>query len=679
MNSKKLLVIWLCIVSLALFCAPVFAASSAKKAEEVAITVEYAREGKTPWAVVWLSLRADYHAYAHDLVGNTGRPTTLTMAEGRGEALPVFYPAGMLQRDIYAPSVMVRVYEGRVPLFVRMDGLKAGQTVAGRLELLLCSTKHCLPLARTVSLTLPKGEVSALPVVASQPWAEQWYAAVAGKAGGAPKNNASDNTALGKGMPDSAVPAASKGKALTAGGASVSLGSASADAASASSAGLQGGLQSGAAVSLDGTPVAGDDTAPTSNIQQADDSGWTFAPRAVQEETEVSSLGKAVLLGLLAGFLLNCMPCVLPVLTLKASAMLVVGDGDKAARARRFREHNIFFAAGVLTQFFVLAMILGTAGLIWGQIFQSVTFVAAMLVVVFLLGLSMLGLFTLPIIDLKGTSSGSPRLQAFLTGIMATLLATPCSGPLLGGVLSWAFMQPQAVLMVVFMSVGLGMSTPYFVLAARPELAAFLPRPGKWMAVLERLVGFFLLGTSLYLLSILPQEQHMSLLAALLVVALGGWIWGYFGGYDAPPWRRNVLGLGLMALVLSVVMFAAHPPVADTVWEKFDAATFRQELGKEPMLVEFTADWCPNCKFLERTVLTPRRLQHWKEQYNLRFIRVDLTRAHPEAEALLQALGGSSIPLTAIFTKGLSSSAPLVLRDIYSVDMLKGALRRAFP
>lgn len=655
MSNKKLLGFWLCIFFFGLCCTPVFAAAPPNKAVELDISVEYAHDNKNPWAVVWLQMREDYHAYAHDLGAKTGRPTTLTVPVEKGAALPVFYPIGVLQRDIYTPSVMVRVYEGRVPLFVRLDGLAAGKAVKGRLELLLCSSKHCLPLTRTVTLTLPTGDINALPTVASQTWAAQWRAAVPGKNVGSP-----------------AAPSAANPAPILQGGASVSLSGGQA----ASQGAVQGSTQGGAALALSG---GASDVLPASAIQQASDTEWVFSPRPVQEETEVSSLGKAILLGLLAGILLNCMPCVLPVLTLKASAMLVVGDGDKVARARRFREHNLFFAAGVLTQFFLLAVVLGTAGLIWGQIFQSVTFVAAMLVVVFMLGLSMLGLFTLPVIDLKGTSSGSPRLQAFFTGIMATLLATPCSGPLLGGVLSWAFMQPQTVLMVVFMSVGLGMSVPYFILAFKPELAAFLPRPGRWMAVLERLVGFFLLGTSLYLLSILPQEQHLSLLAALLLVALGGWIWGYFGGYDAPRWRRNVLGTGLAALVLSVVFFAARPPVADTVWENFDVATFREQLGKEPMLVEFTADWCPNCKFLERTVLTPRRLQRWKDQYNMRFIRVDLTRAHPEAEALLQALGGSSIPLTAIFTKGLASSAPLVLRDIYSAEMLKGALRRAFP
>ena len=606
--------------------------------------VEYAREGKTTWAVLWLVMNEGYHVYAHDQPGSTGKPTVLrvTGADGK-KTLPVFYPSGLAQRDLYAPSTMVRVYKGTTPLFVRLDQLKGDEQAKAVLNMLVCSAQNCQLFNTKVALSMPKDA----PPLASQPWAEQWRAVVQGKGTDAVPPVSSVSSA----------PAVSPGKTGTGPGTAVGT-----------AMSLPGSLTGGQGVSLAGGP---------SEIEQAG-SDWIFAPRHVQEEAEVRGLGKALLLGLLAGLLLNCMPCVLPVLTLKASAMLVVGSGDKAERLHRFREHNVLFAAGILTQFLLLAVILGTAGLIWGQLFQSTTFVAAMLVVVFMLGLSMLGLFTLPVIDLKAGSTNSPRLQAFLTGIMATLLATPCSGPLLGGVLSWAFMQPLMVLIVVFLAVGMGMSIPYIIFAVRPELAVFLPRPGKWMEALERLVGFFLLGTSLYLLSILPQEQHMPLLAALLAVAVGGWVWGYYGGYDAPRWRRDLLGGALATLVVVVVIFAAHPPVQESLWEPFDAPTFRTELGKTPILVEFTADWCPNCKFLERTTLTPRRLRHWQEEYGLRLVRVDLTRPNPEAEALLQALGSSSIPLTAVFSKGLASSAPVVLRDIYSADTLSSTLRKVF-
>lgn len=426
-------------------------------------------------------------------------------------------------------------------------------------------------------------------------------------------------------------------------------------------------------------PAGDENAAPPVPSNGADRlTAWNFSPRFLHENLEVTGLGKALFLGLLAGLLLNVMPCVLPVLTLKAGAMLMLGSGDDAQRLRRFREYNLLFAAGVLTQFLLLAFFLGTAGRIWGRLFQSAPLVAGLLAVVFLLALSMLGLFTLPVVDLKADASRSPRLNAYVAGMLSTLLATPCSGPLLGGVLAWAFTQTHAVLTIVFLAVGAGMSLPYFFLALRPGLAALLPRPGPWMEILEKCVGFFLLGVCLYLLSILPEDRHLPSLAALLCLAAGGWIWGRFGGYDAPPARRRVLSLALVILTFAAAAYVSRPPEPQTAWAPYTEKSFRESLGNEPLLVEFTADWCPNCKLLERTVLTPERLNRWRQEYGLKLVRVDLTRDSPEAQNLLQALGGSSIPMTALFPRGPAAFSPLALRDIYTAESLEQALREAF-
>lgn len=617
MYIKKFLICLLVTLCFSSVAGRAFSAQPADSAPELRIRTEFAREGATVWAVVWLDIRQEYYAYAHQ-PGPSGKPTILRISatEKAANGSPfVAYPTGQERKDSFNPAITIRAYTGTVPLFVDLGQATPGEIFTGHLDLLLCSDKHCLPMQRNVTLTAPKD----MPKLAMMPWAELW------------KRTTGVTGALPLPPPETAVRE---------------------DLSTA-------------------VPT------PLGAAQQLE--GWTFSPRAAQEGLEVRSLGKALLLGLLAGLLLNVMPCVLPVLTLKASAMLVVGEGDRQERMRRFREHSLLFAAGILTQFFVLAILLGSAGLMWGQVFQSTAMVTGMLIVVFMLGLSMLGLFTLPMFDLKATGGASPRLSAYLTGIMATLLATPCSGPLLGGVLSWAFMQPLVIVVVVFLAVGVGMSVPYFIFAFRPQLAIYLPRPGAWMSLLERGVGFFLLGTSLYLLSILPQDRHLPLLTALLVVAVGGWIWGHFGGYSAPPLRRRILGLGLAILTLAAVHYASQPPAQEIVWEPFTATQFRASLGKQPMLVEFTADWCPNCKLLERTTLLPKNLRRWQERYGLRLIRVDLTRTDPEAMALLQALGSNSIPLTALFPKGLTASSPVVLRDMYTPAAMDQALRKTFP
>jgi len=198
------------------------------------------------------------------------------------------------------------------------------------------------------------------------------------------------------------------------------------------------------------------------------------------------------------------------------------------------------------------------------------------------------------------------------------------------------------------------------------------------MRIFERMVGFLLLGTALYLLSILPVERHMQVLSMLLVVALCAWLWGQFCGVDAPPLRRRLVG-GLGGLLLATAMVLVLRPVAPLPqWRTFSPEVFSASLGQKPLLLEFTADWCPNCKFMEATVLTDERMRGLQARYGLELVRVDLTRADAYAVRLLEALGSKSIPLTALFPAGAGASRPLVLRDVYGVRALESALQRAF-
>lgn len=603
-------------------------------ADELDISVAYAQADGLVVARVELVIAVPYHAYAHS-PGDTGKPTVLAVqalggaADGADVRVIIRYPQGKLQADVFAPAQMVRVYEGRVGLFVDMPKARAGQEFVGQVDALLCSDKHCLPVQKRFTLRVPD---SVVPALGTLPWAADYAAAQVGKGAGT-KSELSSVT----------FPPVS--------------------GAVQSSAGQKGAVL--AAIPLPKGKVQADP------IQE-------FSPRYFTQSNEVSGLAKALLLGLLAGLLLNVMPCVLPVLTMKASAILLMGAGKQEERYRLFREHSLLFAAGIMTLFLFLALVLGTAGMIWGQLFQNSWVILAMLSIVFLLGLSMLGVFTLPIIDLKAAQSSSPRLQAYLTGIIATLLATPCSGPLLGGVLGWAFMQPLPVLITVFLAVGLGMSAPYLLFAFRPQLVIVLPKPGAWMGVLEKLLGFFLLGTSVYLLSILPEALYIPVISVLLVLALCAWLYGRYASYDAPPRRRRAIILASVLGIALAAYVALWPSGRINPWENYSPAAFAQMLGREPMLVEFTADWCPNCKLLEQSTLTPKNLQGWQEQYGLRLIRVDITHEDATAQQLLQSLGSSSIPLTALFPAGAGATSPLVLRDIYTPATMDEALRQLF-
>lgn len=623
-------------------------------ADELDISVTYAQAEGAVVARVELGIAAPYHAYSHS-PGDTGKPTVLTILPIAGTAgaadvrALVRYPQGILQADVFAPSQMVRVYEGRVGLFVDLPKARAGQEFMGSVSALLCSDKHCLPVQKRFTLRVPD---AALPALQTLPWASDYAAAqLETRTAGQPETGARSGVGTG-----------------TEKGTGASLELSSVPFPSARGSGQDSVEQTGSALTIIPLPKGKVQANPVQELN----------PRYFTQSNEVSGLAKALLLGLMAGLILNVMPCVLPVLTMKASAILLMGEGKQEERYRRFREHSLLFAAGIMTLFLFLAVVLGTAGMIWGQLFQNSWVILAMLSIVFLLGLSMLGVFTLPIIDLKAAQSSSPRLQAYFTGIIATLLATPCSGPLLGGVLGWAFTQPLPILVTVFLAVGLGMSTPYLLFAFRPQLVTVLPKPGAWMGVLEKLLGFFLLGTSVYLLSILPEKLYIPVISLLLVLALCAWLHGRYASYDAPPRRRRIIGLASVLGIALAAYLALWPSDTVSRWENYSPAAFTEMLGREPMLVEFTADWCPNCKLLEQSTLTPKNLQGWQQQYKLRLIRVDLTHEDAAAQQLLQALGSSSIPLTALFPAGAGAKSPLVLRDIYTPATMDEALKQLF-
>lgn len=424
-------------------------------------------------------------------------------------------------------------------------------------------------------------------------------------------------------------------------------------------------------------PAATPAPAPAASVSPETE-GWDLSPRYLRPELEVGGLWPALGLALLAGLILNFMPCVLPVVSLKLSALTAgAGEADQAARTRAFREHNLYFSAGVLGYFLFLGGLVSALGLAWGQLFQSAGLLLALACVVFALALALFGVWDLPVIDLKaGSQAGNPRLQALFTGMLATLLATPCSGPFLGGVLGWVLLQPPAVVMAVFLAIGLGMASPFLLMCARPGLVRLFPRPGAWMAHLEAAVGFFLMGTVVYLLSILPRVRLLEALILLLAVAFAAWMWGKWTSLSQPASRRVGIRLAALALVAlcALALFGGGPSPA--AWKRFEPDALRAVLGREPVLLDFTADWCPNCKLLEHTALAPETLASLQKRFGLTLVQADMTRENPEALELLRALGSQSIPVVAVFPPGEGWREPLVLRDLFSASQLERALER---
>ncbi len=568
-------------------------------------------------AVLFLEPDKGWYTYT-DNPGGMAKPTRIEASLSGGGQLVTVYPPGKAKDDVVNPGSTVNAFEGRTPiLFPLPEGAKAPLAVAAKVDLLLCTTDKCLPTRLEL-----RQEFKPQPApgdAAKEPWWPLLAKALA--AAKTPKAQAAPAPA--------AEPVAE--------------------------------------------PVAESAGAPAP--QQIGD--WSgLKPRYLQPSLEVTGLAKAVLLGLLAGLLLNFMPCALPVISLKLSALLAGGAyASERERRGKIREHFLFLALGAMLYFLLLAALFSLTGLAWGQIFQKPEVVLGLTLLVFGLSLSLLGLFSLPVIDLKfDQMTARPRLQALFTGMLTTLLATPCSGPFLGGVLGWALLQPTAIIATVLTSIGLGMATPYLVMVAFPGLARHFPKPGPWTGHVERAVALFLMGTCIYLLNILPKTMLVPALVLLLLTAVAAWLWGQAGpGLDG---RRSVLMKAGAVLLVAIGLYWAVQPEAKAPWERYSDATLSAALGRDTVVVDFTADWCPTCKVLEQTNLTPSRLNGLKDRYGVRLLRADLTERNPEAEALLQSLGSKSIPLIAVFPKARPDS-PLVLRDLFTPEQLEEAVRQS--
>jgi len=422
----------------------------------------------------------------------------------------------------------------------------------------------------------------------------------------------------------------------------------------------------------------------TQKIQNDDtqkSQAYAFSPRPLNSSLEVSSLYKALLFGLIAGFILNFMPCVLPVIALKVSAFLG-SNQDEKTRRKSFREHNTFFALGIITWFMALGLLLGFAGLSWGQLFQSPLIVLCLLIFIFAMGLSLFGLFHLPILDIRTTHSNvnnvkveqNGKLQAFISGLLATLLATPCSGPLLGAVLGYSLTQSMPVLLTIFLFMGLGMALPYIFFAINPSLIRFMPKAGNWMNAMEQILGFFLMATSVYLLSILPSDWYIKSLIILLLVAFSAYIWGKWGSFHSAGLKKLFIALTCLTLIVVPSSYLLKEKEQNILWENFNGESFNEFLGKEMLLLKFTADWCPTCKILEKTVFTKKNMQNIGDDYTLRFISVDITQFNEEKQNLLKSLDSVSIPLLAVFPKGELAKKPIIIRDLYTLKQLQEAI-----
>jgi suppressor for copper-sensitivity B len=390
------------------------------------------------------------------------------------------------------------------------------------------------------------------------------------------------------------------------------------------------------------------------------------------------SLSMYLLYAFLGGLILNVMPCVLPVIAIKVLSFV-----QQAGESRgRILALNASYSVGVLVVFMVLATLAAFAGMAWGGLFQQAEFIIAMAALVFVMALSLLGVFELPVPGMVGSVGAAQReglSGAFLTGIFATLLATPCSGPFLGTTLGWSVQQEPHVIYAVWAVMALGMASPYLLFGLFPGAVKLLPKPGNWMVRFKEFAGFVLLGTTIYLISILGEEYVLPTLILLLGLGLGTWMVGNLYNLASPPalrWKVRILAL-LLTGGIAGFGYQIHEGGDELPWEPFSTEALASALDEgRPVLVDFTADWCPNCKLVERISLNRKGTRDFVSNHNIKTLKADYTNLSDEITAWLDRFDSTSIPVTAVFSPGRPTE-PLLIRDVYTQSTLLEVLETA--
>lgn len=419
-----------------------------------------------------------------------------------------------------------------------------------------------------------------------------------------------------------------------------------------------------------------------------------------QESNNAASVALLLFFAFIGGIILNLMPCVLPVLSLKLFSLI-----KQAGQLRsRLVALGIATTAGILASFWTLAGIVaaikaggGAAG--WGMQFQSAGFIAFMVVILTAFAMSFFGVFEIWLpgsattrMDAAGHKAG--LVGAFFTGALLVLLSTPCSAPFLGTAMGFAFTASTPVLFLFFTAAGLGLALPYLLVCAFPATLKVLPKPGKWMVILQKAMGVLLLATVAWLLWIVNQQAGGRGVALFVGFILGTVVVSFAIGKFAPPgssFAKEVRLLIVCALAFAFAWFTNIAPQYEKILNERSNARMAQQVLEDgwyrysPQLIaEFakagrtifidaTADWCLTCKANEAAVLSDPALLQKLDSAGVVRMKADWTRETPEVNELLYSMGKSGVPAYAIYPKG-DKAQQVVLPELLTSNLILEAI-----
>ncbi|MCH7226751.1 protein-disulfide reductase DsbD family protein [Haloferula sp. A504] len=390
---------------------------------------------------------------------------------------------------------------------------------------------------------------------------------------------------------------------------------------------------------------------------------------------------------LLGGLILNLMPCVFPVIGIKIMGFVQQAGEDR----RKIVLHGVMFVVGVLVSFWVLSGALfalrasAAPGeeIGWGYQLQNPWIIMVLMLVMFVLGLSMYGLFEIGA-SATGVGGSLQNKQgvsgSFFSGILATVVATPCSAPFLGVAIGVAVTLPAAQFFLAFTFMALGLALPYLILSIFPKLVDMLPRPGPWMESFKQAMSFLLFATAGFLLWVYVGQielvNMLTVVIGLTLIAIAAWI---YGRWDTPARRSGVrwTARGLTVLFAGIGLYACTPPEPSAIeWEKWSEEKVEQLLEEgTPVYVDFTAQWCATCQ-LNKSRAYPEEVANLMKERGVVALKADKTKADPEIDAKLEELGRSAIPVNVLYVPG---KEPIITPEILSADYLKELFTNEVP
>ena len=416
-------------------------------------------------------------------------------------------------------------------------------------------------------------------------------------------------------------------------------------------------------------------------------------------------LGWALISAFIGGLILNLMPCVLPVMSFKILSFVKMAGQSRSLTLK----HGISFSAGVIISFWILAgvmLLLRTYGeaVGWGFQLQEPLFVVILATILFICALSLFGVFEwgLSVSSWAGQTQAeaahqSSYISSFLSGVMATAVATPCTGPFLGSAVGFAVTLPVFQSLLIFTFLGLGMCSPYLLLAAFPSFLRFVPKPGAWMEIFKHLMGFLLLATVLWLLWVFSAQTNslslICLLAGFLCFSMGAWMYGQGCSPVVSRSKRIVSYIFITLAVAAGIQLILIPRnswyeselVANNEhkgawsgWETFSPERVAElQRNGTPVLIDFTAKWCLICQ-TNHMVLASDEVNRNLEELGVVKMKADWTRNDPVITKALSQFGRTSVPLYVLYGKD-GVKEPVLLPQILTQDIVLDHIKQAIP